>query len=375
MPLTRGLLSALSLALAIQAAAGTAWGHDATSGGVTAASPTVTLARCADGRAWACRAGSSLVVEGEQLKPARSVVFLGGRGRADDRPARPRRTATHSLVVRVPARAATGPLVVMSARGRSRATRSLRLAAPQRQTSPSSEPAVPLRRLFAGSRTPAVFRYRATGASPAEGAVEVVRVADGDVVDSQPIQVGADGVGEARWNGMDGGLPARVGRYRFRIASTAPMSVEPAAGSDAEFAVYDHIFPIRGRHDLGQSATNNFGGGRGHQGQDMFAACGTRLAAVAAARVKYAGYHPAAGNYLVLERSDGRSYAYMHMRDPALVRTGDRVYTGQRVGVVGDSGRASGCHLHFELWTAPGWYDGGHAVDPLPYLRQWDRWS
>lgn len=134
----------------------------------------------------------------------------------------------------------------------------------------------------------------------------------------------------------------------------------------------DHVFPIRGRHDLGQSPTNGFGGGRGHKGQDMFASCGTPLVAVAAGRVLFAGSQSAAGNYVVTRQPDGKSYVYMHMRDSALVKTGQRVRTGQRIGYVGETGRATGCHLHFELWTAPGWSRGGHAIDPLPTLRAWD---
>jgi hypothetical protein len=38
----------------------------------------------------------------------------------------------------------------------------------------------------------------------------------------------------------------------------------------------------------------------------------------------------------------------------------------------GDTGDADGCHLHFEIWTAPGWYTGGHPIDPLPFLEAWD---
>jgi murein DD-endopeptidase MepM/ murein hydrolase activator NlpD len=54
---------------------------------------------------------------------------------------------------------------------------------------------------------------------------------------------------------------------------------------------------------------------------------------------------------------------------------GDQVFTGQQIGVVGDTGDASACHLHFEIWTAPGWYDGGHVIDPLPSLQAWDLFS
>ena len=61
----------------------------------------------------------------------------------------------------------------------------------------------------------------------------------------------------------------------------------------------------------------------------------------------------------------------MHLRDVALVKTDDRVVTGQPLGFVGDTGSASACHLHFEIWTEPGWYNGGSPVDPLPILRTW----
>ena len=51
------------------------------------------------------------------------------------------------------------------------------------------------------------------------------------------------------------------------------------------------------------------------------------------------------------------------------------MYAGQRLGLVGDTGRASGCHLHIELWSAPGWYRGGSPFDPRPSLVRWDATS
>ena len=65
----------------------------------------------------------------------------------------------------------------------------------------------------------------------------------------------------------------------------------------------------------------------------------------------------------------------MHLRDPALAGKGARVRTGDPIGFVGDTGDASGCHLHFEEWAAPGWYTGGAPFDPLADLKAWDALS
>ena len=139
------------------------------------------------------------------------------------------------------------------------------------------------------------------------------------------------------------------------------VAADPAAG----------VFPIRGSHEYG-TGTNRFGGGRGHEGQDVFAACGTKLVAALSGTVKMAKWQDRAGNYVVIEAADGTAQAYMHLQQPALVAKGDDVQAGQPIGLVGDTGRATGCHLHFELWTAPGWYEGGSPIDPLPLLQRLD---
>ena len=108
----------------------------------------------------------------------------------------------------------------------------------------------------------------------------------------------------------------------------------------------------------------------------MFARCGTPLVAARGGRVKFKQYHAAAGNYLVIDAAGERRRLRVHAPGRALpFAAGDRVYTGQRIGAVGDTGNARGCHLHFELWHAPGWYDGGKPFDPLPSLKAWDAWS
>lgn len=345
---------------------------DGSSANGGAAPPQVKDAKCADGTRWSCGPGQRLTVAGEQIDAATAVVFMGGRGRRDDRAAKPRPLAAHRVSVRIPRDARTGQLRVRVAGSQVTSDRPLEVT----RSAAAEEPqAGPTTKVFAGSRRVASFTYRVSAPLPQGAAVEIVRIADGTVVARRPIDVAAGGTATATFNGLVRGLPVPVGRYAFRPSAGSDDAITPEAGQATEFSVYDHFFPIRGPHDLGQTATNNFGGGRGHKGQDMFAACGTPLAAVTSGTVTAAGYQSAAGNYLVLKRADGQSYAYMHMRDRPLVDEGDKVYTGQRVGVVGESGRATGCHLHFELWTAPGWWDGGEAIDPLPALKKWDSWS
>ena len=174
---------------------------------------------------------------------------------------------------------------------------------------------------------------------------------------------------------------APAGRYEFRVTATA-AAISAAPGPAAEeaaapggFTFLPYRFPIVGTHRYGIGAAR-FGGGRGHQGQDVFARCGTPLVAARGGTVQFKQYHARAGNYLVIDGAEtGADFAYMHMRDPALPDEGDRVRTGQLIGYVGDTGDASGCHLHFEMWKAPGWYSGGSPFDPLPDLRAWDAQS
>ena len=212
---------------------------------------------------------------------------------------------------------------------------------------------------------------------PAAGETVTAEVADsaGSVVRTLSRRASRAGTMKLTWNGRVGRKPAPEGTYLVRLGDGAlTSSADPNPAEAFEFR--HHVFPIAGKHDLGRNGSNGFGGGRGHQGQDMFARCGTPVRAAQGGTVEYAGYHGAAGNYIVVRGSgSGQSYVYMHLQESSPLSKGDTVKTGERIGDVGHTGRADGCHLHFELWTKPGWYKGGSAYNPLPKLRQWDSWS
>jgi murein DD-endopeptidase MepM/ murein hydrolase activator NlpD len=242
---------------------------------------------------------------------------------------------------------------------------------------------------LAGSRR-AALSYYVGGNTPSEVRIDLVR--DGDtapVASWTPGTVAPGTVQSLEWDGtVAGGAAPPEGRYEFRVsapgaaqapAATAPRAAQAGAGATSGFLLLAHAFPVHGAHQIGLEPAQRFGAvrdGHTHQGQDVFAACGTPLVAVRGGVVRFKATQAAAGNYVVIRADgEGADYAYMHLREPALVEKGVRVATGQLIGFVGDTGDADGCHLHFEKWPAPGWYTGGAPVDPLPDLQSWDRTS
>ncbi len=316
--------------------------------------------------------GRGFVVRGSGLEQVRRVIFEGRRGVRDDVAARVRRPRATKLVARVPRLARSGRVVAVDRYGgRSRMSRKVRVArAPK---APGVDIAPGSRFFYGGRSRPNVTL---TAARSGTARVELLNEETGAVVRTWSIQSRPGQNSTVSWDGKGPDGIQRLGAYRFRIASGSSGARIAPSPPTQRFLFADHLFPIRGRHNLGYSRTNNFGGARNHKGQDMFARCGTRLGAARGGRVQYAGYHRYAGYYAVIDGAEtGVDYVYMHMRRPPLVETGDPVFTGQKLGEVGETGRATGCHLHFEMWSAPGWYEGGSAFDPLPALRGWDGYS
>ena len=108
---------------------------------------------------------------------------------------------------------------------------------------------------------------------------------------------------------------------------------------------------------------------------DLIAAQGTPLVAPIAGRVRQTAYQAeGAGEYVVLDGNDGRSYFFAHcQRTSTAVADGQAVARAARLCAVGSTGASSAPHLHFEIWT-PGWRIPGSApIDPLPILRAWEQ--
>ena len=95
-----------------------------------------------------------------------------------------------------------------------------------------------------------------------------------------------------------------------------------------------------------------------HKGVDFAMPVGTPVLAVGDGEVVIAKRSGAAGNYVAIRH--GRQYTtrYMHLKK-LLVKPGQKVKRGDRIALSGNTGRSTGPHLHFELWT------GQQAVNPL----------
>jgi murein DD-endopeptidase MepM/ murein hydrolase activator NlpD len=171
---------------------------------------------------------------------------------------------------------------------------------------------------------------------------------------------------------VDGVVPPSEARGLYRRAGRRAHAGEQQAAAEPRSAPpeAEGAYPVQGRHQYG----DRFGsrGGR-HQGQDILARCGVPLVAVRTSTVQRVTWQSAAGRYVVLDvDGSGEDHVYMHLQR-ADVTQGERVTAGQQIGTVGQTGNATTCHLHFELWGAPGYYEGGSPRDPLPLLRRLER--
>jgi murein DD-endopeptidase MepM/ murein hydrolase activator NlpD len=98
-----------------------------------------------------------------------------------------------------------------------------------------------------------------------------------------------------------------------------------------------------------------------HPGLDIRALSGTPVSAAGSGTVVYAGRMRGYGNMVVVDHGVGLKTVYAHL-SAIYAELGRRVETGQVLGAVGQTGRATGPHLHYEVrvGTAP--------VDPMCYL-------
>ena len=129
-------------------------------------------------------------------------------------------------------------------------------------------------------------------------------------------------------------------------------------------SAHPSVWPVRGWLTSRYGYRKNpYGGGtKLHAGIDIAAPRGTPVVAPSDGHVIFAGYHTAYGNLVVIDHGYGLSTKYAHM-SRLHVRVGQRVHANELIGRVGNTGRSTGPHMHFEV------HQDGASVNPLRYLE------
>jgi murein DD-endopeptidase MepM/ murein hydrolase activator NlpD len=180
-----------------------------------------------------------------------------------------------------------------------------------------------------------------------------------------------------------GGLGARPGAARDGLQAMLDEEMEALRARshslDASFDQLDEVlharervlastptgFPVSGFCSEGYGWRNDpiTGEREFHQGMDIVAPGGTMILAPADGVVTSAGRMSGYGKMVQLSHGYGYQTRYGHLSE-ILVRPGQRVQRGDRLGRVGSTGHSTGPHLHYEVFKA------GRAVNPARYLAE-----
>ena len=121
---------------------------------------------------------------------------------------------------------------------------------------------------------------------------------------------------------------------------------------------YSH--PVQSAHRF----TSGYGRrwGRMHYGSDFAAPHGTPIYATADGVVTKSGWASGYGRLIKIKHDFGIETRYAHL-SKIRVKVGQKVSRGERIGDMGNTGRSTGTHLHYEIRV------NGNAVNPMKYLK------
>jgi len=157
-----------------------------------------------------------------------------------------------------------------------------------------------------------------------------------------------------------GTIDEQLGRIEQQIASVASAAAEhslalmrlptrlPIPGAELTSSFGNRIDPFAHSHAF-------------HAGLDFAARAGTPIVSAAGGIVAFAGFKRDFGWVVEIDHGNGLATRYAHASQ-LLVRTGEVVVPGDRIAMVGSSGRSTGAHLHFEVLRS------GDQIDPRRYL-------
>ncbi len=193
--------------------------------------------------------------------------------------------------------------------------------------------------------------FRAAGMSPDDLLDQVRRGYSGQGGPLSPLSLSTSGAlasaEELRANTILGGLD-RMNLYRI-ATEQVPLAM-PVQGS------------FRWTSGFGYRRDPKGWGTRMHNGTDMAGAYGMPILATASGTVIHAGWDNGYGRSVEIQHGNGIVTRYAHLSD-LNVNVGQKVSRGDRIGDMGNSGRSTGTHLHYEILI------DGTAVNPMTFIK------
>ncbi len=187
--------------------------------------------------------------------------------------------------------------------------------------------------------------FRAAGMNPDSMLEQVRRGYSGTGGPLTPIQ----------FSTMGGGVDTTTGRANALLDQLDKINMYRIAAEKAPFGQ-----PVQASYRF----TSGFGQrwGRLHAGTDFAAPIGTPIYSTADGVVIEAGWASGYGRLIKIQHEFGIETRYAHLNKIS-VQVGQRVSRGDRIGDMGNSGRSTGPHLHYEVRV------GGTPVNPMTYIR------
>lgn len=175
------------------------------------------------------------------------------------------------------------------------------------------------------------------------------------------------------WNTENTSLSERLNAAHLQIDGVGSLFEQTQRAWDEQHALLD-VLPLGLPLQTEYLLSSNFGVRSDplthlpsmHEGLDFVAPVGTPVVATAPGHVRHAGYAGAYGKMVEVQHAEGFVTRYAHLQS-ILVRVGQPLRAGERLGTLGNTGRSTGPHLHYEVLY------GGRAMHPIQALQTWSR--
>ena len=170
--------------------------------------------------------------------------------------------------------------------------------------------------------------------------------------------------GVVRLRSLEAALVGLETRAERRVTSLESLRRQLTSREGALVSV-PSIWPVRGwvSSEFGYRLSPFTGRRAMHHGIDIAARTGTPIIAPANGAVEFVGTNGGYGNTIIVRHGGGLATMYGHLQ-ASLVHEGQMVRRGQKIALLGNTGRSTGPHLHYEIRL------NGVPVNPRRYLNR-----